>query len=305
MTCGRPVCVMSTLWPFRQVARRAIIGLFTASAAALIYDEPYDFFVADGMLPMMAEDRRRAYLRAMQIDVWLPRTTLPFAAPSRPELLAYVDPTALPEEPAPAVARPAPKVEAPAAKLVRPERPTVSSAKVATPPESESRPEPIKREAPPRFSLQLLRAGSCLLLVDLPAGASLAGRDPAYVLLRNMLHAAGLPDSLQSLGEPIRWPLLANAALDQGPAEARTFVQSVVGSQLETETCDCLWLVGSAAARFVSSDDVKIECQEIRLDSLGSAWVIPGLEALMEQPRLKADVWRAMQRIRPRWTDVR
>jgi hypothetical protein len=296
---------MSALLPFRLVPRRAIIGLFAASSTALIYDEPDDFFVADGMLPMMAEDRRRAYLRAMQIDVWLPRTELPFAAPSRLELLEYVEPVDLPEvESAPVVTKPTPKVDVPAARLVKPERSAVLPIKAATP-EPEPRPEPIKREAPPRFSLQLLRAGCCLLLVDLPASASLAGRDPAYVLLRNMLHAAGLPDSPQLLGEPIRWPLLANVALDQGPAEARTFVQSVVASQLEAEACDCLWLMGHAAARFVSSDEVAIECQEIRLDSLGSAWVIPGLEALMEQPRLKADVWRAMQRIRPRWTDVR
>ncbi|EPM76506.1 hypothetical protein A3SM_20927, partial [Pseudomonas syringae pv. actinidiae ICMP 18886] len=37
---------------------------------------------------MLNESRRRAYLTAMQVVNWLPRTELPFAAPSRPELLA-------------------------------------------------------------------------------------------------------------------------------------------------------------------------------------------------------------------------
>ncbi|NBB65797.1 energy transducer TonB, partial [Pseudomonas sp. ODNR1LW] len=36
---------------------------------------------------MLIESRRRAYLNAMQVVNWLPRTELPFAAPSRPELL--------------------------------------------------------------------------------------------------------------------------------------------------------------------------------------------------------------------------
>ncbi|MBF3196661.1 protein TonB, partial [Pseudomonas aeruginosa] len=36
---------------------------------------------------MIEEQRRRAFLGAMQITSWLPRQPLPFAAPSRPELL--------------------------------------------------------------------------------------------------------------------------------------------------------------------------------------------------------------------------
>ena len=36
---------------------------------------------------MIPEQRRRAYLDAMQVATWLPRTELPFAAASRLELL--------------------------------------------------------------------------------------------------------------------------------------------------------------------------------------------------------------------------
>ncbi|MCR3765370.1 protein TonB, partial [Pseudomonas aeruginosa] len=36
---------------------------------------------------MIEEQRRRAFLGAMQITSWLPRQPLPFAAPSRLELL--------------------------------------------------------------------------------------------------------------------------------------------------------------------------------------------------------------------------
>ena len=41
---------------------------------------------------MLNESRRRAYMTAMQVVNWLPRTELPFAAPSRPELLAPLAP---------------------------------------------------------------------------------------------------------------------------------------------------------------------------------------------------------------------
>ena len=40
----------------------------------------------------MTEPRRRAYLSAMQVVHWLPRAELPFAAPSRPELLRVPEP---------------------------------------------------------------------------------------------------------------------------------------------------------------------------------------------------------------------
>ncbi|BCQ64847.1 hypothetical protein PBOI14_65970 [Pseudomonas sp. Boi14] len=70
---------------------------------------------------------------------------------------------------------------------------------------------------PPRFALQLLRAGRCLLLVELPTGEAFQSRDPAYLLLKDMLRAAGLPDSPQILAEPVRWPMLTRGNLDQGP----------------------------------------------------------------------------------------
>ena len=59
---------------------------------------------------------------------------------------------------------------------------------------------------PPRFTLQLLRAGSCALLVELPTGEAFTRRDPAYLLLQDLLRAAGLPVSL--IGSPHAIPPL-------------------------------------------------------------------------------------------------
>ncbi|HEX5843073.1 MAG TPA: energy transducer TonB [Pseudomonas sp.] len=267
---------------------------------------------------MIAELRRRAYLSAMQVASWLPRVELPFAAPSRPQLL---EPLAAPqpEVPAPApqqVAEAAPAYDAP---LV--EAPSVAGlprAKIEVPrPAPQGRQavnEPVAGEgeaaasakpasvAPPRFALQLLRAGACAVLVELPTGEALQGRDPAYLLLKDLLRAAGLPDSPQLIGEPVRWPLLVKGNLDQGPLAALEYVQSFVGARLEEQQpCSCLWLVGLPAIRFAGDADAAAFNRELQVEGLGAAWALPGLELLMDEPERKRELWQAMRRVRQRW----
>ena len=270
---------------------------------------------------MIEEARRRAYLGAMQVASWLPRVVLPFAAPSRPELLEMPAPgVAEPAAPAPAaVAREAAApVAAPSAAPVAAGEPGSIAArllpKVAVP----TKPSPIKAEEPaeaeaepavrapvappPRFALQLLRAGECILLVELPTGEPLASRDPAYLLLKDLLRAAGLPDSPQLMGEPVRWPLFSRGNMDQGPQAAREFVQGFVAARLEEGApCACLWLVGMPAVRFAGEGDEESLLRELQVEGLGVAWAVPGLERLAEEPTLKADLWRAMRRVRQRW----
>src|SRR4051812_23134116 len=201
--------------------------------------------------PLLIESRRRAYLNAMQVVNWLPRTELPFAAPSRPELLDMPKPEPeVPAAPAPqaqapvqtAVARPSerPKIEVP--------RPSLASTRNGAKPVEEADTTPVVAKPapvpPPRFALQLLRAGRCLLLVELPTGEAFQSRDPAYLLLKDMLRAAGLPDAPQIVGEPVRWPWLNRGTLDQGPEAARDFVQGFLSVQMEAAPCACLWLIG-------------------------------------------------------------
>ncbi|MFO2462282.1 energy transducer TonB [Pseudomonas sp. 15FMM2] len=242
----------------------------------------------------------------MQVVNWLPRTELPFAAPSRPELLQTLEPyealeisgeeAAVPV----AVVQPAP-----------PMRPAVERAKIEVP-----RPSPLAKPTvaeevapvvkapvvpPPRFALQLLRAGRCLLLVELPTGERFQTRDPAYLLLKDMLRAAGLPDSPQIVGEPVRWPLLVRGTMDQGPEAARDFVQGFVSARLEDEPCACLWLIGLPAVRFAGEANAESWYRQLQVEGLGSAWALPGLELLMEEPQRKAEVWQAMRRLMALW----
>jgi len=169
---------------------------------------------------------------------------------------------------------------------------------------ADSAAEPAKPiEPPPRFSLQLLRAGNVLLVVELPTGESFQSRDPAYILLKDLLRAARLPDKPQQVGdgEPIRWPLLHKGSLDQGAEAARDYVQGVMAAELEQMGCDCIWLIGRPALRFAGEVDVDNCYREVAVEGLGRALAMPGLEELMEQPAAKAELWKAMRRSMPRW----
>ncbi len=261
--------------------------------------------------PLLTEPRRRAYLSAMQVVHWLPRAELPFAAPSRPELLLPVAPV----EDIDFEVRPAPAANtAPAAPQARSgERPKIEIPRpgsapkpAAKPVEAEEQPAPPRPAPvpPPRFSLQLLRAGSCLLLVELATGQPFQSRDPSYLLLKDMLRAAGLPDAPQIIGEPVRWPLLVRGNMDQGPEAARDFVRGFVQARLEDAPSTCLWLIGLPALRFAANADVEAYYQTLTLDGLGDAWALPGLELLMDEPQRKADVWKAMRQLMARWKSV-
>lgn len=266
---------------------------------------------------MLNESRRRAYLTSMQVVSWLPRTELPFAAPSRPELLVVL-PSVVEAPPiaalsqaeraAPAAGNP---VETPVAPVTRQvERPKIEVPRPSSSPRSAAaatveseEPAPVKAAVvpPPRFALQLLRAGRCLLLVELSTGQPFQSRDPSYLLLKDMLRAAGLPDSPQIIGEPVRWPLLVRGNMDQGPEAARDFVQGFVAARLEEEPCACLWLIGLPSMRFAADANAESYDLEVQVDGLGTAWALPSLELLMDEPARKASVWQAMRRLIARW----
>lgn len=257
-------------------------------------------------LLVLTEPRRRAYLDAMQVVQWVPRAELPFAAASRPALLETLEVSELHgvsvPAPAPAMVAPVPAI-APRIERLKRDIPRPATAKPQPKAEAEPAPQPAKPVAvAPRFALQLLRAGTCLVLAELPTGDAFQSRDPGYLLLKDMLRAAGLPEAPQLIGEPVRWPWLAKGSLDQGPEAARDFVQGFVAAQLEVAPCACLWLVGLPALRFAANVDETAFYQEVAIDGLCEGWALPGLETLMDEPMRKADIWQAMRRLMPRWS---
>ena len=260
---------------------------------------------------MINEQRRRAYLSAMQVDSWLPAQVLPFAAASRAALLQDIEPLQVSVTTAPAAASevsvavaPLSAIQQVRAGLEQLPEPAVAAAEASAQPVAASLPKTVTVAAP-RFSLQLYHAGSCLLLVELTTGEAFQSRDPAYLLLKDLLRAAGLPDSPQLLGEPVKWPLLAGSNLDQGPAAAREFLHGFLAARIEDEPgCACLWLIGLPALRYAGAVEADMYNLELQIEGLGPAWAVPGLELLMDEPQRKAALWQAMRRLMPRWKTV-
>ena len=157
---------------------------------------------------MLTEPRRRAYLSAMQVVHWLPRAELPFAAPSRPELLLPVAPvedidfevrpaSATNETPVIPQARSGerPKIEIPRPGSVA--KPAVKPAEAQEQPAA-PRPAPVP---PPRFS-------------------------HGYFLLRNRI--AMLVETHSWKEYPVRVRITRNTVHSYGPAVGRMDVRSEV-----------------------------------------------------------------------------
>ena len=67
------------------------------------------------------------------------------------------------------------------------------------------------------------------------------------------------------------------------------------------QPCTCLWLIGLPAIRFAGEGDADSYNRELTIDGVGSAWALPGLELLMDEPQRKRELWQAMRRVMQRW----
>lgn len=280
------------------------------------------------------EVRRQAMLQAMHVDVWLPRAQLLNAAPSREYLLQWhaaeqvtlestetvAQPSASVDASSPANTEPSARPRSDAYVSVRDKLASLQSATkpvaapTATPPiESPALEEPaVAVELParlaepiPRFALQLLRAGNCLVLADLPTGEPFQSRDPDYQLLKDMLRAAGLSDqpSFTRQGIPITWPMLHSGQLvhEQNAAAARACVRDLLNVELQSDPAACVWLLGSQAVRFANAaDETPLYSLQAFAEGV-QLWSLPSLESILEQPLLKRDIWRSMCAIRTLW----
>lgn len=280
------------------------------------------------------EVRRQAMLQAMHVDVWLPREQLLNAAPSREYLLQWhaaeqvtLESTEAVAQPSATVAASSPASTVPSARprsdayvSVRDKLASLQSATkpvaapTATPPiEAPALEEPaVAVELParlaepiPRFALQLLRAGNCLVLADLPTGEPFQSRDPDYQLLKDMLRAAGLSDqpSFTRQGIPITWPMLHSGQLvhEQNAAAARACVRDLLNVELQSDPAACVWLLGSQAVRFANAaDETPLYSLQAFAEGV-QLWSLPSLESILEQPLLKRDIWRSMCAIRTLW----
>lgn len=276
------------------------------------------------------EVRRQAMLQVMGLEVWLPRQALPHGPAPRPLLLGWQAPATAPQQPAkapPASTAAQPAVPtAPVAAAVpgsasvqaslqqvrqsletgQPAggRPADEAVPVAVEPEN-TQPAPAQI---PRFSLQLLRSGPCLLLADLPLGEAFQSSDPDFQLLKDLIRAAGLPRQLQPLrqGEPIRWPLLTTGQLAgaQDAAAARACVRDLLEFEYSHAPASFIWLLGPRAVAFANqAEEADADMFSLTAFQAGVRfWNLPSLEQLMSDQALKPQLWQHMQKLMAHWS---
>ena len=158
----------------------------------------------------------------------------------------------------------------------------------------------------PRFSLQLLRSGPCLLLADLPLGEAFQSSDPDFQLLQDILRAARLPQPrMLRQGEPIRWPLLTAGQLagSQDEEAARACVRDLLELECSQQPVNFVWLLGPRAMRFANAAH-DADADQFSLGAFHGQvrfWNLPSLEQLMRERALKPQLWYHLQKLMPHW----
>lgn len=165
------------------------------------------------------------------------------------------------------------------------------------------------------FTLGAWRISDDLLVVD-SRKAELAL--PVDALLINILSALGYPRVALPKVELVRWPREQSAFIDHSAAAARAMSQAWLSARLESQPVKFLLLFGAEASHYLLPDAVSVsgqaelpseqtpertfaacEGKSVRLDEWNcSAFVVPSLVDVLQQPQLKSQLWQTLQPLR-------
>jgi hypothetical protein len=211
----------------------------------------------------MLEPRRSRYLRALGIDVYVPRAILPGARPSiacewesEPEAAPVADepcaaqPVAEPPAIQPQAARPRvaavidlPQSEPPARRVERDAG--------ATPPAPTA-----KADAGPQIALGIALADGILIVDDAPGPAE---RGDYRRLLGNILFALR-SDAGALASDVFLWPMLKQPQLDRSAAAARETLAAYIQNQMQRHAVHTVLLLGDAAQQWVEFELGSVRC---------------------------------------------
>jgi|GEM_PF-3943679 len=145
----------------------------------------------------------------------------------------------------------------------------------------------INLEPAPTFNMQLVRSGSCLILLDLPDKRPLFTQPKLHNLLQGILRAAKLEADYQAIGAPLFWPLFKSKIISQDFAAACEYIENLIGHQSKMQTYVCLWLMGAQAQKYA----VNLE----------RTWNVPSLLELSNDIEAKRNLWQQMQQKMALW----
>lgn len=247
----------------------------------------------------LLEPRRSRYLRALGIDVYVPRHILPGALPS--SACEWEEAASAPESRAPADAIAAtlrvddapvaatPVVEAPStrdagldlSKLTGDLQAPSQRRSVAEKPAVAPAAKPVVDV--PKIALSIAVGAGGILVVD-DAAANAGERNEYLKLLGNLLFA--LHSDAAPAIDVFVWPMLKQPQLDRSAEAARETLAAHIQNQLQRHAVHTVLLLGEAAQRWCAVDGAGLRC----------ATSVSAL-ACLRQPALKRQLWNDIRHL--------
>lgn len=248
----------------------------------------------------MLEPRRSGYLRALGIDIYVPRLILPGALPS-----AACEWEAEPQSDVPAramdvvaeviaavAAVPAPQVSADQPDTIssqdqhpatRSRVPDIDPQPVTAPRSTEPVPARPVADTSPKIALGIAVGGGVLLIDDAPA--SPAERGEFQRLLGNVLFALRGDGALPAL-DVFLWPMSKQPQLDRSADAARETLAAHIQNQIQRHAVHTVLLLGDAARQWVDIDAEGLRCVR-SVSALGC----------LREPAQKRQLWQDIRRL--------
>ena len=280
----------------------------------------------------MNEARRQQYLDVIGIDSYMPRLILPFAPVSKqcqpavdePPLAVIAQGVTPDSELAVAETVTGPNDNADYVAQAKSAEQINTVSKVASPLDvlhsvSESAGERLKdtteadvtpaaKAQDVSFALSVWRVSDDLLIID-SRQAELAY--PVNTLLINILSALGFAKARLPKTEVLAWPKVDSYFSGQDAQSARDMLGAMFAARLELKPAKFMLLLGGPAAHYVLPQELLVQddCPRASLARLQgksvfvesmqtNAIVVPSLVDILQDPSLKASVWRAVQPLR-------
>ncbi|MDH2433973.1 hypothetical protein QCD60_15510 [Pokkaliibacter sp. MBI-7] len=266
--------------------------------------------------PTIDESQRQAYLEAMGIESWVPRTVLPGAAPScyfawdwDGSAASMAEGVAPPPAAVPGVApmeesAPAPVMsrESARAELVPATAAPAPVAKAVQPAPA----SPVRERAlastdtaeVPEFHLACMVFSAGVVLTELPLKMRALGEQHLTLLVNLLTAVSGRRETLGKISY-FRWPMIRTRGVDQSAAVAQLTLQRWL-DKLRPEQQPALLVLGEQAIRHCLQLDPE-HCDWRQLHT-AQGWdavaVSHGLHALLNIPSLKAETWQHVQALR-------
>jgi hypothetical protein len=247
----------------------------------------------------MHEQARQHYLDAMGIQTYMPRLVLPAAPVPRQCDLSGLVSASTPQ--APLATKSLAATDSAPSDTQTPQSVDALLASMGAAPSAAVAPakKPVKAVAPlaasVSFSVSLWQFAGITVIADRHPEQAL----PVNLLLKNILVALGRTQDATDNPEVIRWPLEGVPAAQAGPAAAY-FYSLLLARRLPAQTTTLLCFGEVIGAQLAGQAIANYQTTTLALSEQDSMPMIalPGLDAILIDPQLKAPVWAAIAQLR-------